>query len=274
VTPLSSAAGLAAIGPSWLDPQNLETFGDVAPWVAAAIVFAECGLLVGFFLPGDTLLFTLGLLVGTGVVDMPIWAVCTLLAVAALLGNVVGYEIGRAAGPAIFKRPESALFKHENVEKAAAFFDRWGAPAITLARFVPIVRTFITVIAGVARMDRRRYLAYSTLGALIWAAGVTALGYWLGSIAFVRENVDVIFAIVEVVLVSVIVLSVAPVLLDALRRRRRSRAAAAAQAAAESTAQAEAAAAVASVAESVGEPSAAAPVPAPPSAGRHASPDR
>jgi membrane protein DedA with SNARE-associated domain len=268
VTPLSSAAGLAAIGPSWLDPQNLETLGDVAPWVAAAIVFAECGLLVGFFLPGDTLLFTLGLLVGTGVVDMPIWVVCSLLAVAALLGNVVGYEIGRAAGPAIFRRPESALFKHENVEKAAAFFERWGAPAITLARFVPIVRTFITVIAGVARMDRRRYLAYSTVGALIWAAGVTALGYFLGSIAFVRENVDVIFAIVEVVLVAVVLLSVAPVLLDALRRRRRRSRAGAEAASAQESAAAESAAESAAEAVASGQA-------ARPSAGRHAaSPDR
>ena len=225
MTALSAPAGLAAIGPGWLDPGNLETFGNVAPWVAAAIVFAECGLLVGFFLPGDTLLFTLGLLVGTGVVDMPVWAVCALLAVAALLGNVVGYEIGRAAGPSIFRRPESALFKHENVERAAAFFDRWGAPAVTLARFVPIVRTFITVIAGVARMDRRRYFAYSSLGALIWAGGVTALGYFLGSIPVVRDNVDVIFAVIEVVLVAIVVLSVAPVLLDAIRRRRRGRAA-------------------------------------------------
>jgi membrane-associated protein len=226
VTPLtaaaaSSSAGLAAIGPSWLDPQNLSTFGDVAPWVAAAIIFAECGLLVGFFLPGDTLLFTLGLLAGTGVVDAPIWLVCTVLAIAALLGNIVGYEIGRAAGPAVFRREDSALFKSENVERATAFFERWGAPAVTLARFVPIVRTFITVVAGVARMDRRRYLLYSTLGALLWAVGVTLLGYFLGSISFVRDNVDTIFAIVEVVLVAVVALSVAPVLLDAWRRRRR-----------------------------------------------------
>ena len=226
MTPLTAAAvhasaGLAAIGPSWLDPKNLSTLGDVAPWVAAAIVFAECGLLVGFFLPGDTLLFTLGLLVGTGVVDTPLWEVCVLLAVAALLGNVVGYEIGRAAGPAIFRREESALFKRENVERASAFFDRWGAPAVTLARFVPIVRTFITVVAGVARMDRRRYLAYSTVGAVLWAAGVTVLGYFLGSIPFVRDHVDTILAGVEVALLGVVVLSVAPVLLDAWRRRRR-----------------------------------------------------
>ena len=224
MTPWSAAAatsaGLAAIGPSWLDPQNLSTLGDVAPWVAAAIVFAECGLLVGFFLPGDTLLFTLGLLVGTGVVGMPLWAACTLLAVAALVGNMVGYEIGRAAGPAIFRREDSALFKRENVDRAAAFFERWGAPAITLARFVPIVRTFITVVAGVARMDRRRYLLFSTLGAVIWAGGVTVLGYFLGSVPFVHDHIDTIFAIVEVGLVAVVVLSVAPVVVDAVRRRR------------------------------------------------------
>ena len=229
MTPATAAsAGLAAIGPSWLDPQNLETLGDWAPWVAAAIIFAECGLLVGFFLPGDTLLFTLGLLVGTGVVDTPLWIVCTLLAVAALLGNIVGYEIGRAAGPSIFRRPDSVLFKHENVERASGFFERWGPPAVTLARFVPIVRTFITVIAGVARMDRRRYFAYSTLGAVIWAGGVTALGSALGKVPVVRDNVDTIFAIVEVVLVAVVALSVAPLVLDAVRRRRRGREAASA----------------------------------------------
>src|SRR3954471_5951177 len=220
----SAPAGLAAIGPSWLDPQNLSTLGDWAPWVAAAIIFAETGLLVGFFLPGDTLLFTLGLLVGTGVVGLPLWAACGLLAVAALVGNIVGYEIGRAAGPAIFRREDSALFKRENVERASAFFDRWGAPAVTLARFVPIVRTFITVVAGVARMDRRRYFFFSTIGAVLWAGGVTALGYFLGSIPFVHDHVDTIFAIVEVALVAVVVLSVAPILLETIRRRRRGRA--------------------------------------------------
>ena len=217
----SASAGLAAIGPSWLDPQNLSTLGNWAPWVAAAIIFAETGLLVGFFLPGDTLLFTLGLLVGTGVVGLPLWAACGLLALAALVGNIVGYEIGRAAGPAIFRREDSALFKHENVERASAFFDRWGAPAVTLARFVPIVRTFITVVAGVARMDRRRYFFFSTIGAVLWAGGVTALGYFLGTVPFVHDHVDTIFAIVEVVLVAVVVLSVAPILIETFRRRRR-----------------------------------------------------
>jgi membrane-associated protein len=231
----AALAALPALGPSWLDPRTLDTFGTAAPWVAAAIIFAECGLLVGFFLPGDTLLFTIGLLVGTRVVDLPVWAAMLLLAAAALLGNAVGYEIGRAAGPAVFRREDSALFKHENVERTAAFFERWGAPAITLARFVPIVRTFITVMAGVGRMDRRRYLLYSGVGAVIWAGGVTAVGYYLGSIPFVRNNADTIFTLVEIVLAGVVVLSVAPILFDVWRRRRRRREAAPDEIAAQSS---------------------------------------
>jgi membrane-associated protein len=221
-TAASASAGLAAFGPKWLDPQNLSTLGNWAPWVAAAIIFAECGLLIGFFLPGDTLLFTIGLLVGTGVVGLPLWVACALLALAALLGNIVGYEIGRFVGPAIFKREDSPLFKHENVDRAAAFFERWGAPAVTLARFVPIVRTFITVVAGVGRMDRRRYFFFSTIGAVLWAGGVTLLGYFLGSIPFVHDHMSTIFNVVELVLVAVIVLSVAPIILETIRRRRAS----------------------------------------------------
>ena len=140
----------------------------------------------------------MGLLVGTGVLDIPLWIVALMLAGAAFLGNVVGYEIGRAVGPAIFRREDSPLFKHENVERAAAFFERFGPTAVLVARFVPIVRTFITVTAGVGRMDRRRYLTYSGIGAVVWAGGVTLLGYYLGSISFVRDNVDTIFAVVEV----------------------------------------------------------------------------
>jgi membrane-associated protein len=223
----AALAAAPALGPSWLDPRNLDAFGATAPWVAAAIIFAECGLLLGFFLPGDTLLFTMGLLVGTGVIGVPIWMVALLLAAAAFVGNVVGYEIGRAVGPAIFRRDDSPLFKHENVERAEAFFERFGPTAVMVARFVPIVRTFITVTAGVGRMDRRRYLTYSGIGAVVWAGGVTLLGYYLGSVSFVRDNVDTIFAIVEVVLVGVVLLSVTPIFLEAWRRRRRRRAAAA-----------------------------------------------
>ena len=191
----AALAAAPALGPSWLNPQHLQTFGATAPWIAAAIIFAECGLLIGFFLPGDTLLFTMGLLVGTGVVRVSVWEVALILAAAALLGNVCGYEIGRAIGPAVFRREDSALFKHENVDRAAAFFERWGPAAVLVARFVPIVLTFITVTAGVGRMGRRRYLTYSGIGAVVWAGGVTLLGYYLGSFRVVRDHAEILEAV-------------------------------------------------------------------------------
>jgi membrane-associated protein len=203
-----------ALGPSWLDPQIL--LGDLGAWAlwgAAAIVFAECGLLLGFFLPGDSLLFTVGLFVGTGAIAQPLWLVCLVLVAAAFLGNVVGYEIGRYAGPAIFRREDSRLFRREYVDKTVAFFDRHGARAIVLARFVPIVRTFITVTAGVGRMDRRRYLTYSGVGAVLWGAGVTLLGHWLGRIEVIRTNL-------EIIAVLIVAVSLLPVVVEVLRERR------------------------------------------------------
>jgi membrane-associated protein len=210
---LAAGPGLA-LGPSWLDPQTLlDTLGDWALWGALAIVFAECGLLIGFFLPGDSLLFTVGMLIGQGSIEQPLWLACVLLTVAAFAGNVVGYEIGRVSGPAIFNRPNSRIFKQEYVDKTVEFFDKHGARAIVLARFVPIVRTFITVTAGIGHMDRRRYLTYSGVGAVLWGAGVTVLGHALGSVAFVREHIEALLLIV--VLVSVI-----PVLVEFWRHRR------------------------------------------------------
>ena len=210
-----------ALGPSWLDPQTLlENLGNWSLWGAAGIVFAECGLLVGFFLPGDSLLFTVGLLIGQGSVKAPLWLACLVLTVAAFLGNVVGYEIGRKVGPAIFRRPESRLFRQEYVDKTVAFFDTYGPRAIVLARFVPIVRTFITVVAGVGRMDRRKFLTYSGIGAVLWATGVTVLGRLLGSVEFVRTNL-------EVMLLAIVAISVLPVAVELLRERAKRRRAAA-----------------------------------------------
>src|SRR5688500_1591150 len=152
---------LHALGPEWLDPQRLlESFGTFALIGLLGIVFAECGLLAGFFLPGDSLLFTAGLLVATGTLDYPLWLTCLLITVAAVAGNLVGYGIGRKVGPALFRRPDSRLFKQEYVDKTHAFFERYGARAIVLARFVPIVRTFITAMAGVGRMNFRVYATY------------------------------------------------------------------------------------------------------------------
>jgi len=215
---MPTASAVLALGPQWLDPSYL--ISAMGPFVLAGlclIVFAECGLLIGFFLPGDSLLFTAGLFVATGAIQEPLWLVCTLLVVSAFVGNVCGYWIGRAAGPAIFDRPNSRLLKPEHVERTQAFFDKYGNRAIVLGRFVPIVRTFITVMAGVGKMEPKRYLTYSLIGGVAWAAGVTLLGYSLGGFAFVRNNI-------ELMLVGVVVLSVIPLAVEFIKARRERRA--------------------------------------------------
>jgi membrane-associated protein len=206
-----------ALGPEWLNPDTLLTdFGDLAMVGAALVIFAECGLLLGFFLPGDSLLFTVGLFIGRGNIDFPLWLACVVLTAAAFLGNVVGYEIGRASGPAIFSRGNSRIFRQEYVDKTMAFFETYGPRAIVLARFVPVVRTFITVTAGVGRMDRRKFLTFSAIGALIWAAGVTVLGRMLGKVEFIHDHI-------ESALLIVVLISVVPVGIEALRHRITSR---------------------------------------------------
>ena len=203
-----------ALGPQWLQPDALISL--LGPWAViglALIVFAECGLLLGFFLPGDSLLFTAGLFVAQGAIQAPLWLVCAILVVAAFAGNVTGYWIGRAAGPAIFARPRSRLFKPQHVVKTQEFFDKYGNRAIVMARFVPVVRTFITVMAGVGRMEPKRYFAYSLVGGFGWAAGVTVLGFWLGQFTFVRNNI-------ELMLILIVAVSVLPIVVEILRARR------------------------------------------------------
>lgn len=214
---LSLATTSLALGPSWLDPEQLLRM--LGPYVLAGlclIIFAECGLLIGFFLPGDSLLFTAGLFVASGIIDTPIWVVCVLLTVCAVVGNIVGYGIGYKVGPALFNRPESRLFRREHVDATHDFFERYGPRAIVLARFVPIVRTFITAIAGVGRMNPRAYFTYSIIGGVAWATGVTLLGFWLGRIPFVKENI-------EAMLIGIVVLSVLPIGYEYLKARRRNR---------------------------------------------------
>jgi len=201
------------LGVDWLDPAYLlDRFGDYALWGAAFIVFAECGLLIGFFLPGDSLLFTVGLLVAQDQISYPLWLCCVVLTFAALVGNACGYGIGAKAGPAIFHRPESRIFKQEYVQKTHEFFEKYGNRAIVLARFVPIIRTFITVMAGVGSMGFRRFMIYTTVGGVLWATGVTVLGYFLGQIAFVRDNV-------EAMLLLIVFISVLPIGVEFLRAR-------------------------------------------------------
>lgn len=206
-----------ALGPSWLDPDHLiNTYGL---WGVLLIVFAESGLLVGFFLPGDSLLFTTGLLVASGTLHQPLALVAALVAVAAVAGEQTGYLFGRKVGPSLFRRPDSRLFKMENIEKAHAFFERHGPKAIVMAAFVPIVRTFTPIVAGVSRMNYRTFLTFNVIGATLWGAGVTVMGYWLGQISVVRDNI-------EAMLVLVVLASVVPIGIEYLRSRGKEQAAA------------------------------------------------
>jgi membrane-associated protein len=200
---------LPALGPSWLDPELLiSTFGLLG---VLAIVFAESGLLIGFFLPGDSLLFTAGLLVADGqYISYPLWLVCLLITIAAIAGDQVGYLFGRRVGPALFRRPNSRIFKQENVLKAHEFFDKYGARSIVLARFVPIVRTFTPIVAGVSRMTYRTFVVYNIVGGVLWGTGVTVLGYFLGQIPFVSAHI-------EAILIGIVVLSVVPIVVEVLR---------------------------------------------------------
>lgn len=198
---------LAGILPSWLNAEGLvNSMGSWALLGIALIIFAECGLLIGFFLPGDTLLFISGLLVAKGTFHVNLFLAIVILAVAAFIGNMVGYGIGYKAGPLVFDKPNAKFFKREYVEKSEAFFAKYGRVAVILARFVPVVRTVATVMAGVSKMNPRIYTLYSAIGGVVWVAGVTVAGYFLGQIPFIADHVDVILvgAVVVVVLVSAV----------------------------------------------------------------------
>ena len=204
-----------ALGPEWLDAASIitkivEWFGPWAIVGVMLVIFAETGLLVGFFLPGDSLLFTLGMFVGTGAVGVHIWVAAPLVWLAAIIGNQTGYAIGRKAGPAIFNRPDSRLFKKEYVDRTAAFFERHGGKAVTLAQFVPIVRTFTPVMAGVGKMHYRHFLLFNAIGATFWAFAITWLGYFLGSIEWIQKNIDAM-------ILGIVFVSVLPMLISALR---------------------------------------------------------
>jgi membrane-associated protein len=199
-----------ALGPSWLDPEQLiRTFGTLG---ILAIVFIESGLLVGFFLPGDSLLFTAGLLSAAGVLP-DIWILLVTIPIAAIAGDQVGYAIGRKFGPPLFNRPDSRFFRREYVDKSAEFFEKHGPKTVVLARFVPIVRTFVPVMAGTSKMHYRTFVTYNVVGGLAWGAGVTALGYFLGQIEFVKSNI-------EPILLLIVAISVMPVAYELLKARR------------------------------------------------------
>ena len=178
-----------------------------------AIVFTETGLLIGFFLPGDSLLITAGLVAATGALN--IWLLNALLIVAAVVGDSVGYAIGARLGPRLFTREKSLLFNPKHVERTRRFYERHGAKTIVIARFVPIVRTFAPVVAGVGVMHYRRFLAYNVVGGVGWVVSMTWAGYLLGQII---PDID---RHIHVVVVVVIVLSLIPIAVEVLRERRR-----------------------------------------------------
>jgi membrane-associated protein len=203
-----------------LDPKSL--IDDIGLWGVFAVVFAESGMLVGFFLPGDSLLFTAGFLAsGPSSVDealhLPLGWLLIGTFIAAVAGDQVGYVIGRRAGPAIFNRPDSRFFKQENVDKAHGFFERYGAKTIVLARFVPVVRTFVPVVAGVSNMQYRTFVTFNLVGGLLWAIGVTLLGYFLGQVDFIEENL-------ELAILTIVAISVLPIARELWLSRRQRRA--------------------------------------------------
>ncbi|HYG97080.1 MAG TPA: VTT domain-containing protein [Solirubrobacterales bacterium] len=201
-----------ALGPKWMEADFLiETFGMLG---VLAVVFVESGLLIGFMLPGDSLLFTAGLLSAAGTLP-DLWVLLITIPIAAIAGDQVGYAIGRKAGPAVFKRPDSRFFREEYVERSREFFDRYGARTIVIARFVPIVRTLAPVMAGVSRMNYRTFLIFNIIGGIGWGVGVTTLGYFLGQVEFVHDNL-------EPIILGIVALSVIPIAVELLRARRRS----------------------------------------------------
>lgn len=203
--------------PDWLDPEVL--LSGLTPTVIAVlclIIFAESSVFP--VLPGDSLLFTAGLFIANGSIDAPLWLVCLLVTSCALIGNVVGYAIGYKVGPALFKRPDSRFFKQEYVHKTSAFMEKHGPKAIVLARFVPFVRTFITWIAGVARMSWQKYFTYTVLGGILWSTGLIVLGSLLGNIPVIKNNVDSIF-------VLIVAVSVLPIVIEYVKARREKKAA-------------------------------------------------
>lgn len=194
------------------------------PWIVAlviaAIIFAESGLLIGFFLPGDSLLFTAGFLISAGIFDFNIHLLVVMMFAAAVLGDGVGYLFGRRIGRKIFTRPNSLLFRQENIQKAEDFYAKHGGVTIIVARFIPIIRTFAPIVAGVGKMKYRSFLTFNVIGALVWAVGVTYAGYYIGKMlhAIGIEIDTVLLPIVALILISSILPPAIHILKDKKQR--------------------------------------------------------
>ncbi|MEI8335741.1 MAG: VTT domain-containing protein [Actinomycetes bacterium] len=211
ISTISGHVGAASTMGLMPTPERLlDSLGSFATLGLIAIIFAESGLLLGFFLPGDSLLFTAGLFAAKG--DLNLAVILLGCFIAAVAGDQVGYLFGKRVGPSLFGRPDSKIFKQKYVAQADAFFQRHGSKTIVLARFVPIVRTFAPILAGVGKMRYRQFVVYNLVGGFVWSFGVILLGYWLGNVAWVKDNI-------ELVLIGIVLISVIPALFEILRHR-------------------------------------------------------
>lgn len=186
----------------YFEVEYLIQFGRLVAYIALfAIVFAESGLLIGFFLPGDSLLFTTGFFAARG--DLDIFILLPLLFAAAVLGDSAGYIFGRKVGRRLFQREKSLLFHKDQLMKAEKFYEKHGKKTIIIARFVPVVRTFAPIVAGIGHMEYKTFVTYNIVGGFLWAVGLTLLGYFLGQIPFIEKNL-------EVTILAIIAISILP----------------------------------------------------------------
>lgn len=199
--------------PSFLDPEHLiSTFGQIG---VIAIIFAES--FFAFFLPGDSLLFATGLFSAQNKFGLNIWVLTVGTSIAAIAGNQIGYYIGYRAGPALFRRPDSKIFKQEYLEKTHTYFDKFGPKTIVIARFIPVVRTFACVVAGAGSMRYRLFLTYNIIGGIAWAAGITLLGYGLGAALPDNFNID---KYLLPIIALIVLISVTPAIIEYMRSRK------------------------------------------------------
>jgi membrane-associated protein len=201
----------------WMKPEHIISVGGAwAPYIVMAVIFAETGLLIGFFFPGDSLLFTVGLLIGTGKIDFNIVVLLVGVFLAAVIGNTVGYLFGKNVGPRLFKKEDSWLFKKKYLDMTQSFYERHGRMAIIAGRFLPIIRTFVPVLAGAIKLDFKKFTFYNLIGGLAWTASFILLGYFLGGLFpdTITKNLDYI-------VIGLIVITIIPVIRTYLRERKR-----------------------------------------------------
>ena len=198
---------------SLLNPEGfLREFGPYAFGIALLVLVVECGVIFGGVLPGNSLLFVVGVLLASGFIALPVPIALLLMVLAAFCGNVIGYWTGVVIGPRLFNRPDSKIFKQEFVETTHLFFEKFGPKAIVLARFVPVVRSIITCTAGIGKMAQPKFLLFSFIGSVVWVLPLTLTGYFLGNIELVKQNL-------EAVTLALIVVTSIPILMEMLKQR-------------------------------------------------------